>query len=126
MSISNYLETKVMDAVFNNVAPTGIPVSTRFVQLHTADPTDTGTVAVAQNNTRKSLTGAGTSNGVFTSTNDLIWNPTGFAETYTHISIWDAVTAGNPLWTGALASSVTVAASDTFTISAGSLTVTLD
>lgn len=126
MSISNYLETKIMDAVFNNVSPTGLPVAARFVKLHTGDPTDTGAGSPAANTTRQSVTGAATSNGVFTSVNDLVWTNVSTTEIYSFISIWDAVSAGNVLWTGALTAPVSVTAGDTFTIPAGSLTVTLD
>lgn len=126
MSISNYIETKVMDSLFNNVAATGISLANRYMQLHTADPTDTGTVAVALETTRKSITSASTTNGVFTSVNDLIWTNVAGTETYSHVSLWDALTAGNCLWTGALTTPKAVVAGDTFTIATGSLTVTLD
>jgi hypothetical protein len=45
-------------------------------------------------------------------------------ETYTHWSLWDALTSGNALWSGALSSSASVTAGDTFQIT--SLTLTLD
>jgi len=126
MSLSNYLETKVMDAIFNNASPAAIQLANRYVQLHTADPTETGTVAVATETTRKAVTGAATSNGVFTSVNDLTWTSVAGTETYTHISVWDASTTGNCLWVGALTAAKAVTAGDTFVISTGQLTATLD
>jgi hypothetical protein len=126
VSISNYAESAIMDALFNNASPAALQLSNRYVKLHTADPGEAGTTAAAGETTRKSLTSAATSNGVFTSTNDLTWTSVSTTETYSHISLWDASTAGNCLWVGALTASKAVTAGDTFVISAGQLTVTLD
>lgn len=126
MSLSNYLETKVMDALFNNVSPAAIQLANRYVKLHTGDPGEDGTANAAAETTRKSLTGAASSNGVFTSTNDLAWTSVAGTETYTHVSVWDASSGGNCIWTGALTASKSVTAGDNFTIPAGSLVATLD
>ena len=124
MSISDYLEQKWLDMLGGTAftAPTGT-----WIQLHTADPTDVGTTAVASNNTRKALTwsAAVTPAGTKAITSTLpSWTSVPAAETYSHWTIWDASSAGNCLWTGALTSSATVAIGDTFSISA--LTLTLD
>ena len=126
MSLSNFTETTVMDAIFNNASAAGLTMANRYVKLHTADPGEAGTTAAAGETTRKSLTSAATTNGVFTSVNDLIWTSVSTTETYSHISIWDNSTAGNCLWTGALTASKAVTAGDTFTIATGQLTATLD
>lgn len=125
---SDYLETKIMDALFNNVSPTAIQLSARYIKLHTGDPGDAGTNNAAGETTRKSITSAASSGGVFTSTNDLIWTSVSTSETYSHVSLWDAVgpAGGNCLWTGALTTPKAVIAGDTFTIPTGSLTVTDD
>jgi hypothetical protein len=127
MSISNYVETKVMDALFNNVSPAAINLATRYIKLHTADPGEDGTTAAATETTRKSITGAASADGVFTSVNDLVWTNVAGTETYSHVSLWDTVgpAGGNCLWTGALTAPKAVTAGDTFTIATGSLTVTL-
>lgn len=126
MSISNYVETKVMDALFNNASPAAIQLAARHIKLHTGDPGEDGTSNAAGETTRQSITSAATSNGVFTSTNDLTWTNVSTSETYSHVSLWDDATAGNCLWTGALTAPKAVNAGDTFTIATGSLTVTLD
>jgi len=115
-----------MDALFNNAAPTAIQLSARYCKLHIGDPGEDGTANAAAETTRKAITSAATSNGVFTSTNDLIWTSVAGTETLSHVSLWDASSAGNCLWTGALTASKAVTAGDTFTIATGSLTVTLD
>lgn len=123
MSISNYAENKLLDAIFNN---TSYVEADRYVQLHTGDPGETGANNTAGETTRKSVTNAAASGGTFTSTNDLQWTNVSTSETYSHISIWDASSAGNCLWYGALTASKAVNAGDTFTIASGSLTVSLD
>ena len=126
MSISNYVETTVMDALFNNVSPAAVQLSARYIKLHTGDPGEAGTANAAAETTRKAITSAATANGVFTSTNALTWTSVSTTETYSYVSLWDAVTAGNCLWSGALTTSRAVIAGDSFEIAIGSLTVTLD
>jgi hypothetical protein len=123
MSISNFGENAILDAIFNNVA---LQEGSRFVKLHIGDPGEAGTANAAAETTRKSVTGAAASGGTFTSVNDLTWTNVSTTETYSHISIWDDATAGNCYWTGALTAAKAVNAGDTFTIAAGSLTVSVD
>ncbi len=115
-----------MDALFNNVSPAAIQLTARYIKLHIGDPGENGTANAAGETTRKSITGAASSNGVFTSVNDLIWTNVSTSETYSYVSLWDDVAAGNCLWSGALTTPKAVIAGDTFTIPTGSLTVTLD
>lgn len=123
MTISNYLEQKWLD-MLSGTAFTA-PAAT-YVQLHTADPTDVGTTSVATNTTRQAASWAAAANpaGTKATSATLTWTSVPAAETYSHWSLWDASTAGNCLWTGALSSSATVAIGDTFQIT--SLTLTLD
>ncbi len=93
--------TAALDAIFNNTA---LQKSARYLKLHTGDPGPDGTDNPAADTTRKAITGAAASAGVFTSTNDLAWTPYGANETVTHGSVWDAATAGNCLLTGELES----------------------
>lgn len=123
MSISNYAESALLDALFNN---TSLAVAARYVKLHTGDPGENGTASAAGETTRKSVTGAAAVSGTFTSVNDLIWTNVSTSETYSHISLWDHVSAGNCLWTGALSASKAVNAGDTFTIVTAGLVVSLD
>lgn len=123
MSISNYAENAILDAIFNNTA---LQKSARYIKLHIGDPGETGASNAAGETTRKSITGAAAASGTFTSVNDLTWTNVSTSETYSHVSIWDDPTAGNCLWTGALSVSKAVIAGDTFTIATGSLTVSVD
>lgn len=123
MSIANYAEAAILNSIFNNVA---LQKAARYVKLHVGDPGEDCTANAATETTRKSLTGAAAASGAgtFTSVNDLIWTSVAGSETYTFVSIWDDVAAGNALWSGPLtANPVTIG--DTFTIPTGSLVVTL-
>lgn len=121
MSYSNYLEDKINDAVCNNTA---LQVAQSYVKLHTGDPGEDGTANAAGETTRKSASFGTSSGGTATSDADLTWTNVSTAETLSHISMWDASTAGNCLGSGALTASKTVAVGDTFVIPSGSLTFT--
>lgn len=121
--LSDYLEDAILNAVFNNVA---LQKSARYFQLHVGDPGENGTTNVATNNTRVSITGAAASGGSFTTVADLVWVGVPATEIYTHCSIWDALTVGNCLLTGALTIPYSAGAGETVTLPAGSLVVALD
>jgi hypothetical protein len=48
MSISNYAELKILDAVFRHTSTGGgLPTANPYISLHTADPGETGASEVA-------------------------------------------------------------------------------
>lgn len=123
MSISNYAENKILDAVFSN---TSFAVAAVYISLHTADPGETGASEVAGGTYARQLTafdaavaGATQNTGGETFTG----MP---AVTITHIGCWDALTNGNFLWGGALAASKVVNSGDTVQLATGALDITLD
>lgn len=120
MSISDYAENKLLDALRN----VSFAVAATYVKLHLGDPGETGASNAAANATRQAITFSAASGGSMASSATVTWTSVPNAETYSHWSIWDASTAGNCLWSGALSSSATVAVGDTFQIT--SLTLTLD
>lgn len=92
--------------------------ATVYVKLHTADPGSAGaTAAAAGSTTRVAITHAAPSAGSSTinGTNPS-WTNGGTSETLTHISYWDASTAGNFLGSAALSASKAWASGDTFTL----------
>lgn len=96
-----------------------------FVKLHTGDPGASGTANAAGNTTRQQATfGTAASGGSMANTVQVQWTAVSTAETYSHASIWDAATAGNCLWTGAIASPVPVTVGATFTMAVGQVTLT--
>lgn len=118
-AFSNYAEDKVMDFLFNNQAALG--VTTMYVQLHTGNPGEDCTSNVATETTRDSFTVAASSGGAVSNEATIEWTSYPAAETISHISIWDAGAAGNPLMYGALTSSKTMGIGDTLQILTGEL-----
>jgi hypothetical protein len=122
MSISNYAELKILEHTTGKTAWT-IPTDV-YVKLHTGDPGEDGTSAAATEDTREEAAWATASAGSIATSGTIEWTNVAATETYSHWSLWDASTAGNCLWTGALSSSAAVTAGDTFQIT--SLTLSLD
>jgi hypothetical protein len=115
------LENAINDAVCNNTA---LQVAQSYVKLHTGDPGENGTANAAGETTRKAASFGASSAGTATSDADLTWTSYSTAETVSHVSMWDNLTAGNCLGSGALTASKTLAIGDTFVIPSGSLTFT--
>ena len=122
MSISNYAELKILEHTTGKTAWT-IPTNV-YIKLHTADAGEAGTSSAASETTRKVAAWATAASGSIATSATLEWTNVAATETYTHWSMWDDVSAGNCLWTGALSSSAAVTAGDTFQIT--SLTLSLD
>jgi hypothetical protein len=122
MSISNYAELKILEHTTGKTAWT-MPTNV-YVKLHTSDAGEAGTTAAATEATRKVAAWATAASGAIATSATLEWTNVAATETYSHWSLWDASTAGNCLWTGALSSSAAVTAGDTFQIT--SLTLSLD
>ena len=120
MSISNYAENKFLDTLRTQ----SFSVSNVYVKLHTGDPGEAGTSNAATEATRKLVTFSAAASGSMAASATVEWTNVSTTETYSHFSLWDASTAGNSLWTGALSSSAAVTAGDTFQITA--LTLSLD
>jgi len=124
MSISDYYENKILDHMLRGTAFS--PPTAVYVSLHSADPGETGANEISGGGyARQQVTFNAPSGGSMTNSNLLRWNNMP-AVTVTHVALWDAPTAGNCLWTGALTASVTVSAGASFEIAPGNLTVTLD
>jgi hypothetical protein len=120
MTISNYLE----DALLNTLRGTSLSVPNVYIKLHLGAPGEDGTANPAANTSRQLATFSAASGGSMTSSAAVTWTNVSANETYSHWSAWDASSAGNCLWTGALSSSASVASGDTFQIT--SLTLTID
>lgn len=101
-----------------------------YLGLHTGSPLDDDSGA---NEISTSGTGYGRQTIGFTVTNDTASNnatitfsaATSNWGTVSHISVYDAATAGNLLFHGAVTTSKTIETGDTFQVSASNLTITL-
>lgn len=96
-----------------------------FVALHTGDPGANGTANASTETTRKQLTWSAASGGSKSITATLpTWAWVQGTETISNLSIWDAVTSGNFLFSITLTVSKVVANGDTFNITAMSISFT--
>lgn len=121
---SNYLENELLDHALGTGAFT-MP-SNVYVSLHTADPGETGANEVTGGSyARQVATFGAAASGTTSNSGDLSFTDMP-AATVTHVGVWDASSAGNPLFLGALSSAKVVNSGDTFRISTGDLDVTLD
>jgi len=124
---SDYLELKLLDHSLGTTAFTA--PATVYVGLYTSSPgdDDSGTEVSGGSYARQSASFASASGGS-ASTDATITFPAATATwgTITHISIHDASTAGNLLYHGAVTTSKLIESGDTFQISSGNLTISLD
>lgn len=124
MSISNYLENVILDHILRNQAYT--PAGTVYASLHTADPGETGTSEVTGGSyARQAIAFAAASGGTVSNSGTLNFTvmPAG---TVTHMGLWDALSSGNFLWSGAATAPKTLNAGDTYQIAPNDFDVTLD
>lgn len=124
---SDYLELKLLDHSLGTTSFTA--PGTVYVGLYTSSPgdDDSGTEVSGGSYARQSASFASASGGS-ASTDATITFPAATANwgTITHISIHDASTAGNLLYHGAVTTSKLIESGDTFQISSGNLTISLD
>lgn len=129
-AFSDYLENALLDHVLNNTAltsPTTVYVAL-FTDTATGGELEAGTLTnevsggsyARQSAAFDAPAGGATANSAGISFTDM---PAG---TVSYVAVMDAATAGNVLFHGALTTSRTLNAGDTFTISAGDLDITLD
>lgn len=113
----------MLNALARNVAWTQPAVF--WVKLHLGDPGAAGATSPAANTTRVQATFSAASAGSVTTSGAVAWTNVPNAETYSHVSFWDANAAGTFLGSDDLAVARLVAVGDNFTINAGSLTLAI-
>lgn len=105
-------------------APT--PPAALYAKLHVGDPGAAGASnPAAGSTTRNALTQGAAAAGVqANSAAPGAWTNGGTSETITHISIWDASSAGNFLYSVALTTAQAWASANTFTLTTLSVSIT--
>lgn len=115
------------DKVLNGISRTGTfpTAGTLYVKLHTGDPGNLGTANASAVTTRQQATfsTAAASGSISMSSIAANWSMTA-TETISHISLWDASTAGNFLWSVALTASKSVVSGDSISLSSLTLSFT--
>ena len=122
MAFSSYWGSRVAQAT---VGQSVLPVITGvYVKLHTGNPGAACTANVSAETTRKVLAFAAESGGVVTATSVTwaSWPAPANGETISHVSFWDALTAGNALSYAATGASKTMATGDPYILSSASIT----
>ena len=124
-AISDYLENELLDHVLKNAAYTA--GSTVKLALFTSNPTDagSGTEVSGGSYARQTITfGTAASSGTISNTADITFTAMP-AASVTHVGIYEHNT-NYLLFHGALSSTKSVDAGDTFKISTGDLDISLD
>ena len=121
-SLAAAVRNAMLEALGRNVA---YQKAAFWVQLHTGAPGAAGTSNVAANTTRKQVTFAAAASGSMSNSADVEWTSVPAAETYSHVSFWDASTAGTFEGDDDLSATATFAIGDTFRIASGQLTLSL-
>lgn len=127
---SDYLENKVLDHALATTAYTA-PAAV-YVGLHTGSPGDdnSGANEVSTSGTAyiRKAASFGAASGGSASTDATITFDAATSNwgTISHIGIYDAESGGNLLFHGAVTTSKTIETGDTFQISSGNLTISLD
>ena len=103
---------------------TALP-ATLYVQLHTGDPSAAGTANVATETTRKSFTRTAASAGVASNVLLLEWLAYPAVETLSHITVWDAASAGNCWFVDAITTPPETVIGQAAEIAVGELSFTL-
>jgi len=125
-AISDYLENALLNHIRGGTAfaqPGGL-----YLALYTAAPSDAGGgTEVAGNGYARQLVafGAAASGTMANSAQEQFTASGGNWGSITHAAIFDAVSAGNMLWHGALTTARTVNDTDTLTFAIGDITFTL-
>jgi hypothetical protein len=125
--LSNYLENAWANTLRGGGAGTSFTApAALYVKLHTGDPGEDATLNASAETDRMEIQFGASADGVITSTTAQEWAAwDAGAETISHVSVWDASTAGNPVAKGALTASKAVANSDTFRLPIGDVTLTI-
>lgn len=127
---SDYLENEILDHVLGKGTRDFTSPANIFVSLYTSNPNDddSGTEVSGTNYARVAVTFGAASSASASNSADVTFAAAGSGGfgTVTHIGIHDASSAGNLLFHGAVTTSKTIDEGDTFQISSGNLTVSLD
>ena len=124
MTASNYAEVEILDWLAGNGAPAA--VANVYVKMHLGDPGEDCTGNPAVETTRAAASFGAAAAGSVANDVAVTWTNVSTSETWSHFSLWDASTAGNPLAYGALSASKALTATDNAEFAIGALTVTCD
>lgn len=116
------LANKLVGTIGNTSFAAG---ATSAAKIHTGDPGSAGTSNASSVTTRPTLTWGTPASGAIATTATASWASWAGTspETISHISVWDATSAGNFLFSAALTTSKTVTTGDTLNLTAVTVTI---
>lgn len=124
----NNLAHKWLDVLGNGASAgtTFTALAGSYIKLHVGDPGAAGANnAAAGDTTRKAQGFAAAASGSKSGTGTApVWTNGGTSETLSHISCWDASTAGNFIFSAALTATQAWASGNTFTLTSISVSLT--
>lgn len=123
---TDYLENAILGHILGKGTLNFTSPPNLFVALHTQDPTEVGNIGELSGNgyARQSITFQNEGGGIFSNSGQLVFTASGGNwGSITHTSIWDASSAGNPLYYGALTTPRTINDTESLVIAIGNLTV---
>ena len=123
VGLASGIADDILDALCSSTAWT--EPAAFWVKLHIGDPCAAGASNAAGETTRQQATFSAASAGAITTSAALTWSNVSTSETISHVSFWDASSAGNFLGSDALNTSRAVTAGDTFEIAAGDLDLSI-
>lgn len=116
---SDAVKNAMLDAFAGGTPYTG--TTTFFVKLHIGAPGAAGTSNPATDTTRKQFSFSAASAGATSNTDQEEWTAYPAGETVSHVSFWDASTAGNFLGSDDLATPQAMSAGETFRMRVGDI-----
>lgn len=125
-NLSDWAENALLDWLMGGASPTR--PTTRYLALFTAAPSDSGggTEVSGGGYARQAVTCGAAASGTCSNSGAVAYTASGANYgTVTHVGVFDALTAGNLLWHGALTASKTVNDGDTLNFAIGELDFTL-
>lgn len=115
--------TTLANPILNGIRNTSFAVAATYVKLHIGDPGAAGASNAAAVTTRSQATFSAASSGAIALSNTPTFAMT-TTETISHISVWDASSAGNFLWSAALSASKAVVNGDTLNMTTLGVNIT--
>jgi len=128
VGVANYLANVWLNTIRGGAAGTSYTApSAVYVQLHTGAPGAAGTSNISSVTTRPAATFSAASGGVLSLSNVPAWSSWAGtnAEVVTGVSVFDASTSGNFLFSATFGSSVTMTTGATLQVTALSVTITV-
>jgi hypothetical protein len=121
--LASAIANSILDALCRSVAWSD--PAAFYVKLHIGDPGSAGASNAAGETTRQAVTFSAAASGAITNSAAVTWTNVSTTETVSHVSFWDASSAGTFLGSDVLNTARALTAGDTFEIAIGDLDLSI-